>query len=221
MADLELTYAVAEQCAAQLKHVCERLKPYFDFSTVAQHLSAESVLGAALVASDPSPCSSRVHTMVAGGLDGLRAYLHFASEAIFLNRAGFDPTSNQTALEPLLPKGLSAEDAMIARHQALFSYEGPEGNGTTLWARAHCEALGGEIGMLEHVIKAHSNVSPDRGLLFWSDPGFSPQQIDMHADVAMKLGLTLIPRSVASPDAFRAAYEALAKLAEGTSTSSR
>lgn len=152
--------------------------------------------------------------MFEGGLSGLRSYLHLASEAIFLNKAGFDPTSEKTPLEPtVLKEGLNADEVILARHVALFKFEAEQGTGLTLWAKAHCESLGSELGMVEYLLEQQSKLKAAKGQSFWFDPGLSQQQIDQNADIAQQLGLVVAPRSVASPDAYRAAYAALAKVA--------
>jgi len=217
---ISLSYESAEACAESLRLVCERLKPLIDLSPIFPNLTAEGVMACAIAGAPPSKCAGRVRSMLSGGFAGLRAFCHLASEAAYLKAAGFDPSSEQTPVEPTVNvKGKPLGEAMLARHQALFTFGGADGTGVSLWAQAHTEALVAELAVVEHLIKTRTTAVPDRGVLFWADPGLSRQEIDINAEIAMKLGVTLAPQSTAPVELYRDAYGQIVAIANGETVS--
>lgn len=211
-----LTGETAQACAEHLAQVCDRLKGLVDFSTLLPLLTADEVLAAAIAGAPPSPCARRVEQMLAGGLNGLRAFLHLSTEAAALAQSGFDPGSATTPLEPTLPivAGQSAFERMLARHRALFVFEKASGVGPTIWSKAHAQGLATELELVEQLVE-RSGTKADRGIVFWYDPAFSALEIDMNADIAMRLGLVVAPRSAADHEPFRATYRQLLDRADG------
>ncbi len=199
-----------------LKQVIERLRPVVDLSSLAQLITADAVLSAFITGAPPSSCAKRVEHMLTGGLAGLRAFLHLATEAGALNSLGFDPGADDSPLEPLVTReGKSHFELMLSRHEALFVFEPKHGTGATTWAKAHAHGLAAELELVEE-LTAKLGAITDRGLSFWFDPGLHAKDIDENADIATRLGLNVPPRSTAYRDAFQAAYLKLVAMAEGT-----
>lgn len=213
---MELTEARATACATTLREVIERLKPLVDLSSLSRLITPDAVLSAFITGAPPSICTQRVEHMLTGGLAGLRAFLHLATEAGALNSLGFDPGADDSPVEPFIDRGgKSAFEVMLARHTALFAFEPKQGIGATTWAKAHAHGLAAELELVEQLTQ-RLGASTDRGVSFWYDPGLHPRDIDENADIATRLGLNVPPRSTADREAFRAAYLKLVAMAEGT-----
>ncbi len=213
---LNLNPESASACADRLIKVCENLQALVDLKPVLPLITADGVVAAAVTGAPPSNCVSRVEAMMAGGLAGLRAFLHLANEASHLAAAGFNPTSPNTLVEPTIDaEGKSPVELAMARHKALFEFKAAEGIGPTVWARAHTQSFITELELVEALLKASGAVA-DRSLLFWYDPGLTQKERDNNADIALRLGMTLIPRSEAPRDALREAYTKLEAIAAGS-----
>jgi hypothetical protein len=68
---------------------------------------------------------------------------------------------------------------------------------------------------MEHLMKTRMGRAPDRGLLFWYEPGLSEDEINVSADLTLKVGLVTPPRSAAPRGPYHQAYAELAALADG------
>lgn len=211
-APVQVTFEKARACADELKRVLERLKPVADLSALGVNLTPEGIIASCVAGAAPSKCAGRIHQLFEGGLPGLRAFLHLGTEAAEIQLAGFDPLVASPELDkPFDFTGLSPEQQSMVRHQALFVR--PEAKG--VWAGAHVEAMAGEMAVVEKLVSAKLGSSPDRGLLFWFDPGLDDDSINLNADLATKVGIVAPPRSSAPKQAFHAAYAELVQLARG------
>lgn len=213
-ANIELTHEKAAACAENLKQVCERLSGVIDFSPLFGNLTPEGIIVAAIAGAPPAKCVTRVRTMLGGGFAGLRAFCHLATEAATIQLLGFDPFLETTPLEAVLKdqlQGKTAEEKVLLRHQALFDQ--PVANG--VWAKAHLDAYQAELALMEYLMKTRMERAPDRGLLFWYDPGLTEEEINLNADLTLKVGLVTPPRSAAPRGPYHKAYAELAALANG------
>ena len=211
-ANVTLNYEQASACAERLKQVCARLSGVLDFSPLFGNLTPEGIFAAAIAGAPPSKCVGRVRTMLDGGFAGLRAFCHLATEAAGIQVLGFDPFLETTALEQVLPlAGRSTEEKVLLRHQALFDRPQTQG----VWARAHLEAFQAELGLMEHLLAARLPRVPDKGLLFWFDPGLTEDEINVNAELSLKLGVLTPPRSAAPRGPYQKAYAELVALGNG------
>jgi hypothetical protein len=197
---------------ASLQRAADALaSPTVDLSAVRVLLTPQNVIAAAVTGADPSPCAAHVTRMLSGGLAGLRAFLHLATETGQLVASGFDPGSETTPVEPLIASlraGQTPEQLVLIRHAALFTFE--QTVGPTLWAKAHVLGLTAELELVESLLHAEG-AAFDRGMLFWFDPGTPPAEATSNVDFLVKLGLPLPPQSTADRASMRAGYESLSK----------
>lgn len=181
-----LTAKDVRRSVARLKSACRALKPWIDPAPLLEGLKEGRVIAAAVAAAPPSPCGERLGRMLAGGLAGVRAYVHLGTEAAFLGVAGLDPFGTDGPLERRvaeLAPDLRGEERILARHRALF--EGDEGR--ALWCRAHAEAVEAEQGLLAAILRARG-ASAGPGSLFWFDPGIPPGDVEAGAALLAAAG---------------------------------
>ncbi len=219
-ATFALSTEQVDACVASLLRTIDALgTDSVDLSALRPLVTTKNVVAAAVTGAVPSPCTAQVTRMLAGGLGGLRAFLHLATETGQLVASGFDPGSDATPVEPVVAPhaaGCSAEQLVLMRHAALFTFDGS--TGPTAWARAHAMGLTAELELMESLL-ASNGATFDRGQLFWFDPGLSPHEIAENVDFLTRLGVPIPPQSTADRASLRAVYVALQNRCGDTATS--
>jgi len=182
---VELTPNTVTSAVANLQRACAALARRLDVTPLSQSLTNARVLEAAVAAAPPSPDEARLWALLAGGLAGLRAFVHLSTEAACLRLAKMDPFTASGVLERQVTacaNELDHEARIMARHRALFATS----SGQDLWCQAHAQGVLAELALVEAALAA-SEPAFSREIIFWYDPGSSAEEIAANAPLC---GLT-------------------------------
>lgn len=208
-----LTVEQLAASAESLVRVCERFSSLADLRPLLPKLDSDGILAAAVVGSAPSEDSPRVRELLGGGFAGLRAFLHLWTEVGYLRALELDPFTDVSELERSLAQTGATSTGfqrVLERHGLLHA--APDGQ--KVCQAAHAEAITAELTFVAMLV-GKLGVAPDKGLLFWNDPGLSERQKDANATLLLGLGLLVPPRSAAAIEPFRVAYQTLVERAAG------
>lgn len=176
---MNITDSDVRAAVQRLTAAAEALYPVADTQPLSSTITDATVLRAIVAGAPPSPCEARVDTLLAGGLPGLRAFVHLATEVAVFGMGHADPFVADSELERRVvtfANDLQGEARVLARHRALFADQ----NGHALWLVAHADAIDAEQLLLQSLFEGlKEKVEPS--LLFWYDPGTPQADIKSNA----------------------------------------
>lgn len=167
----------------------------------------DAILGALIVGAFPSPDGLRAKQLMEGGLPALRAFTHLTTVHASLKALRADPFDDASLLEESLKTGGDTHqgfERVVVRMRLLHG----TADGLALWEAAYAEGFRADQALVAELLALEGS-KPDRGLLFWYDPGLTDDQKNLAASVMLRLGLVVPPRSAAPRAGMLKAYEAL------------